>query len=321
VAIGTHILDLLASRIVFVTGKGGTGKTTLSVALARLAASRGRRVVLAEVDNHRPSIPEYFGVPTGWEPVQVAANLAITNITWLEALADWLGTVVPATRIVKMILSNRMVRLFLDVTPGSREIVILARVLALARTHDLVVVDLPASGHAISLFLVPYRALLVFLTGPIRKIATEIVETLRSAGTQVVLVALPEEMVVNETVQTWHALQDLAPELRPGIVFLNQGLEPTLSEGERVLLGRLATRVDLSPLRPDPGDAIGAAEWVLAGLWEADREETTVSARRRIERETGAHAVTVPLLAAGEGHGHLAREVEAVLKGLLEESA
>lgn len=315
------ILDLLRRGTVYVTGKGGTGKTTLAVALARLGAAQGRKVVLVEVDNHRPSLTEHLGTVPTFEPVLVAPNLAISNITWPEALADWLTGVVPASRIVKLILSNRMVRLFLDVTPGSREMVIFARILALARQYDLVVVDLPASGHAVSFFLVPHRALLVFLTGPIRKLASDIVESLRSGGSEILLVTLPEEMVVNETVETWAALGSLAPELQPRTVFLNQGLEPSLSPDERVLLDRLVAR-GLSPQVP-PSRQEGAqdplAQLVLAGLWEADREQATAQARERLVRETGVRVLTVPLMGQGEGPADLSRRVEGLLRrGLFE---
>lgn len=306
-------MDWTGRGILLVTGKGGTGKTTVSVAVAQLAATQGRRVVLVEVDNHRPSLLDYFRGTPSYEPHAVAPNLDISNITWIEALADWLTGVVPAQRVVRLILSNRMVRLFLDVTPGSREMVVFARLLALRESYDLVVVDLPASGHAVSFFLVPYRALSIFFAGPIRLLAERIVEELRRETTRIVLVSLPEEMVINETIETWHALRDLAPELTVRAVILNQALEPSLSEAEQTLLRRLEREGTGST---DPL----AEELVRAGRWEAEREATTADALDRIGRETTARVIPVPLLASTGGPATIATRVEGLLRRSTERS-
>jgi MinD-like ATPase involved in chromosome partitioning or flagellar assembly len=297
---------LMAARLLFVTGKGGTGKTTIAMAMARAAAAQGRRVVLVEVDNQRPSLTEHFGQVPAYEPVNVAPNLWIGNVTWSEALAEWLGRFVPVQRVVKLVLGNRMVRLFLDVTPGSREVVTFARLQQLGEAFDLVVVDMPASGHAVSFFRVFTRASSLFTAGPVRATMDAALEILAAPSTHLVFASLPEEMVVNETIETWQRLREGIPSLSMPLVVLNQGLVPTLSPGEAVLIERLA--------RQDPGsgeEGRRRAALLRAGRWEAQREQATGEAMERLQQCTTMALLVAPLM--GTGPADRVRRMEALL--------
>lgn len=304
--------ELLESRLLLVTGKGGTGKTTSAVALARLAADRGRRVVLVEVDNQHPSLSEHFGVRPEYEPRTVAPGLDIANLTWMECLVEWLRGVVPVVRLVRLILNNRMVRLFLDVAPGSREMVVFARLLDLVEEYDLVVVDLPASGHAVSFFLVPYRASSLFQTGPLHRSSHDILATLRKASTRIVVVSLPEEMVVNETVETCEALEEIAPELAVSGVILNQALEPRFSDAQKDLMERLYRRFGHPEASADEHQRL-RQELVRAGRWEAERELATAEAVRRIRSGPCSHVQVVPVLVGDETPGSVVQQVATIL--------
>ena len=79
-------------------------------------------------------------------------------LTWQNALEDWLADTVKSRTIVQMILSNRVAMIFLDATPGAREIVILAKIISLLEEWDQVIVDLPASGHALGILQAPKTA-------------------------------------------------------------------------------------------------------------------------------------------------------------------
>jgi anion-transporting ArsA/GET3 family ATPase len=307
--VGSGLERLLGARLLFVTGKGGTGKTTLALALARAVAGQGRRVCVAEVDNHRPSLTEYYGVVPGFEPTPVAPGLAVTNITWFEALQEWLGRFVPVQRVVRLILGNRMVKLFLDVTPGSREVVTFARLMQLQERFDLVVVDMPASGHAVSFFRVFSRATSLFPAGPVRRTMDEALACIARADTQLVLCALPEEMVINETVETWSQLAEVAPSLSVPLVVLNKALPPTLTSHEQLLLERLGSAGVSGEL---PGGE-AARELIRAGCWEAERERATGLAQARLREQTALDLLLVPMMGAGGGVGTRVRRLEALL--------
>lgn len=299
---------LLQSRLVLVTGKGGTGKTTLSAALGRVSAERGRRTVIAEVDVLRPALTAMVGTAPTYAPVRVAPQLDICNLTWREALVEWLEGAVPAPRMVKKILDNKLVQTFLDATPGVRETVILSRVVTLAERYDQVIVDMPASGHAISLLGVPNVALGLMRGGPIRERAAQVLAQLSRPDTALSIVALPEEMVVNETIELWERLRKEVPTLRMPMVALNRAAVPSLSEGERALLDRLAAAPGLPP---------EAAELLLAGRWEASLEAGTADALRRLGEALPAEVVRFARLGAlGGGAGGPQRVVQQMVAAL-----
>ena len=156
------------------TGKGGTGKTRVAAALGLASGEAGRRVLVVEVDAQRSALAEAFGTPITDTPTPVASNVWAANITFKPALRDWLDRTVRVSRIVGMILKNPMVSVFLDVTPGAREIVILSAVVGHLDNFDQVIVDMPASGHAVGMLKIPDTAHRLMRTGPIHDRAGEI---------------------------------------------------------------------------------------------------------------------------------------------------
>jgi len=278
---------LLSERLLFVTGKGGTGKTALASAIGRLAAERGRRTLICEVDIQKPSLTPVFGVVPTWTPQWVARNLAVCNLEWKPALEEWLERTVPGQRVVRLILSNPVVQVFLEATPGSREVVILSKIASLVESWDMVIIDMPASGHALGMLRVPNLALRLMSAGPIRKRAEEVLSLFAREDSGLVLVALPEEMVVNETVETWQAIRAEVPKLPIPAVILNRAATPTLTDDERALLERL---VEAHPEDPQ------ARELLLAGRWEAGLEADTAETLRRLNDEIGVPVLPFPRL-------------------------
>jgi anion-transporting ArsA/GET3 family ATPase len=294
---------LFRSRVLFVSGKGGTGKTAIAAAIGRLAASQGRKTLVLELDNQRPSLTSIFGVRPSYVPAEVQKNLAIANVEWVDALGDWLEDMVSLPRVVRLIMKNRMVSVFLEATPGARDLVVLWRVMSLARSYDLVVVDMPASGNAVAMLSVAHTARRLFDTGPIRRCAEDLLNLYGQPDTRLVLVAIPEEMVVNETVETTRrVLTDLAPVKVP-LVLLNRSTPPSLAPAEtRLLDGLLAT----------PSEGL-AAEVLEAGRWEAQLETATADALARLGNELSLPVLVLPVLARGEGAGRVVGQLTAAL--------
>ncbi len=282
---------LFRSRVLFVSGKGGTGKTSVAAAIGRLAATQGRRALVLELDNQRPSLTSIFGVRPRYVPTEVAKNLSIANVEWVDALGDWLEAIVNLPRVVRLIMRNHIVSVFLQATPGARDLVVLWRVMALARSYDLVVVDMPASGNAVAMLSVAHTARRLFEQGPIRRCADDLVNLYHQPDTRMVLVSLPEEMVVNETIETARRIgADLAP-LEVPIVVLNRATPPSLSAAESALLAALLAQ---------PTDGL-AREVLEAGRWEAELEAATEEALARLHTELALPVLVLPVLARGEG--------------------
>jgi arsenite/tail-anchored protein-transporting ATPase len=280
--------DLLDHRLLFVTGKGGTGKTSLSAAIGLRCAAEGRRTVVVEIENHAPTLPSVLGVRPSYQPQFAAPNLAVCNLTWDHALEDWLALNLPIERVRHLVLSNRIVQTFLVATPGAQETVILSKIVALLEGWDTVVVDLPASGHALGLLRVPAITIRMVRSGPIRARALAILGRLRSKDVAILLVAMPEDMIVTETLETAERFQREVPEIAIAAVILNRSSLPTFTESERILLERLSSAKD--PRAED-------AELLLAGRWEESLEHAT---REALERLTpiGAPIYDFPRLGA-----------------------
>jgi len=294
---------LLDSKLVLVTGKGGTGKTTFSSALAVLGAATGRRTLLAEIDSQRPAFTPIFGTEPAFAPTRIRDGLDFCNLRWMDALNAFLKGLVPSRRVVNLILANRMVSRFLDFTPGSQEIVTLSALSEHVGKYDLVIADLPASGHAFSLLDVTRSALGLFRSGPVRSRAQELRGMLLADTTRAALTALPEEMVVNETIETGNKLQHYELVGHPPLVFLNRATLPTLVAEERALIHRLAAE-RLDPIQ---------AEFVRAGRWEDELEQGTAESAGRLTGALGYEPVMIPPAPAGGSPRQIVESVAAHL--------
>jgi len=281
------IKELLSSKLVLVSGKGGTGKSAISAALGTLGAKSGRDTIVVEVDVNRPAMNGIFGVDSQFTPKMVSANLSVSNLDWASSLTRWIVRTVPAGRLVKHLLSNKFIRAFLDVAPGNRETVVLSEIGQLVERYDLVIVDMPASGHTISLLDFPRTMLNLFSSGPIRREGERSAALLSDAGTNLVLVALSEEMVVNETIETHRRVHEVASELKEPLIFLNRSQDNLFSKNEALILSEHLTGSD-SPLR-------------TAGEWRLELEAATKSAHDRLERETSASVIILPEVTHKEG--------------------
>jgi anion-transporting ArsA/GET3 family ATPase len=185
---------------------------------------------------------------------------------------------------VRSILDNELVRRFLDFVPGSQELVTVSAIVDLLDKYDVVVVDLPASGHAFSMLDITRSALGLFRGGPIRKRVVELRRALADARTRMLIVALPEEMVVNETLETADRMQRYDLTGGTSIVLLNRAIPPSLTAGEGVLLDRLSSL-------PLSG---AAAELVAAGRWERSLEQAAAEAIERLTEALERAPITVP---------------------------
>jgi anion-transporting ArsA/GET3 family ATPase len=218
---------LADKRLVFVTGKGGVGKSTVALALGIAAARRGLRTIVAELSGQARAA-ETFGVapPTG-EEVRLAEHLHATSVGVDEALEEYLHE--RAGRVGDLLSASRAFHAFAGATPGMRELMTIGKAWELAqdprrisgkRPYDLVVVDAYATGHALAALRTPATFAEIARVGPIASQGRTIDVSLRDpAHTAVLAVALPEEMPVTETLALRRGLRDaLGLELAGAVV-------------------------------------------------------------------------------------------------------
>ncbi len=274
------------SSVIIVAGKGGVGKTTVSAALARTAARSGLSVLIVELEGKsgltsalgHPELLSYDEVvlsPAGAEAADGGprAEIRARTVTPDDALLEYLVDH-GLRRVSKRLVNSGALDVVATAVPGIRDILVLGKVKQLerARRADLIVVDAPAAGHAIT-FLTSAQGLLDSArVGPIRAQAAEVVDLL-SDGTrcQVVLVTLPEETPVNETVETAYKLEDrVGTSLGPVIV---NGIYPHLDHLDTDPVE--AAAVAGVTLEPGEAEALRAAAEFRRRREEGQAEQVT----------------------------------------------
>jgi anion-transporting ArsA/GET3 family ATPase len=222
-----------SSRVMVVAGKGGVGKTTVAAALARAAAGRGMNVLLIalEVTSALPALlgsPERLAYEETLFEAPSGGRVRARVITPDEALLEYLDDH-GFKRISKRLVNSGAIDVVSTAIPGIKEILVLGKVKQLEkeRAADLIILDAPAAGHAVSLLTSAHGLLDAARGGPVRDNAKDVVELLTDKDRcQVLLVTLPEETPVNELVETAYRLEDEVG-VALGPIFVN-GCYPVL---------------------------------------------------------------------------------------------
>lgn len=263
--------NVLDRRLLFVSGKGGVGKTTIAGALALRAAELGKRTLLCEVTADSAFKHVFDSPSVGFEPSRLQHNIWAALLDPTQSLVSFLTRFVKIKRVAKALVSNRVARRFFDAAPGVLETVVLERIGHFLNhdSHryghfDLVIVDLPSSGHAVSFLDVPRAMAKVIKVGALAQHLNELADLIADPQeVELLLVALPEEMPVRETIELW----DLARErLQVAIttIIMNRMRSTGVSEEEANSLRSLEVPRDSHPL-------LKAAK--LTATWEErDRE-------------------------------------------------
>jgi Oxyanion-translocating ATPase len=210
--------ELLDKRLVIVTGKGGVGKSTIALAIGMAAADAGKRTIVCEISATEGLSRVFHRAEVGFNEVQMADNLWAISIDPDESMREYVLLQLKVRAARDLLFRSKIFNYLAAATPGLKELVTIGKIWELSqaerkvkgsRKYDLVVVDAPATGHGVGFLQTPRTFANVARVGPIAAQA----ETLDAfitdqKQTGIAIVALPEEMPVNETAMLEHDLTE-----------------------------------------------------------------------------------------------------------------
>jgi anion-transporting ArsA/GET3 family ATPase len=289
------IPELLDKRLVFVTGKGGVGKTTVAVALGLRAAQEGKRTIVCEVSSQENASRIFDHTSVGFHEVEMEENLWSISIDPDESMREYVLLQLKVRAMRDMLFRSRIFNYLAAATPGLKELVTIGKIWELAqldrkvkqgRKYDLVIVDAPATGHGIGFLQTPRTFAAIARVGPIHSQAQQLdrlITDQKHTGTAIV--SLPEEMPVNETAALEH---DLREDVGVAVdrIYMNGVYPQRFSNEEAERLAELAVDED--------GDGVRAA--ARAAVSEHGRARSQRAQLARLRRRVDAPVKALPFL-------------------------
>lgn len=276
---------LLSRRLIFVTGKGGVGKTTVALALGLLASQAGKRTIVADLGGEG-DLREHA----------VAPGLHRISVDPQSAMEEYLSVKVPGPAGA-LLRQSRLFQTFAMATPGMRELLCMGKLWELAQferrtpdagAYDLVIVDAPASGHGSALLRTPRTFAEIAHVGPIARQARAIADTIADPSfTAAVAVSIAEEMPVNETLELRDALAAAPDPVELYAVILNARYPDRFSD---------ADAGEIAALKHAAGAPAGAGTALDVALAEHRRAVSQAAQEQRLRSEFGERLRVLPYL-------------------------
>ena len=255
--------DLLDRRLIFVTGKGGVGKTTVAAGLALLASQRGKRTLVCEVDAKGDLADFYETGPVRYDAREVQPGLFAMAMDTERSLDEYLRIFLRVPVMGRIGPVARMFDFVATAAPGVKEILTVGKLCyeVRERHYDLVVVDAAATGHVVGHLAAPQAINTLVQVGLIRSQTDWMLAILSDpVRTGLVVVATPEEMPVTETIELTRRVR-AETTVQLAAVVVNRVLPELFGRGEEEVFERLvaAPRAEVDAVVGGPVEPLLAA--------------------------------------------------------------
>jgi hypothetical protein len=318
----THALmiceNLFQKKLLFLSGKGGVGKSILAASLALCAARTGRRILLVELDTIE-TLPGIFGVSVRQDPYReytLEERIRCLHVDGRSGLEEYLEMVLKSKRLTRRIFRSPIYQYFVNIAPGLKELMAVGKLWDLAQKidpgtgqplHDLIIVDTPATGHTLSYLQMPITAADTVRKGFVNKEAQKVVDLLRDpARTSFNIVTTLAEMPVNEGLEL-HAQVTRRLHVPLGYFFINQ-VYPVFFQGtEHNAFLAWKKSVTRANKHPEEEAILACAE-----SWGCRRAAQEIQHARLLKERTDP-MVVLPLVSGAETDLEVARHLSRIL--------
>lgn len=307
---------LLDRKLLFVTGKGGVGKTTIATALGILSAERGKRVLLCEVEP-KGEVGRYFGVrEIGFEPVEVRTDLFVMEMDTERALSEYLRLYLKVPIPTKIGPIARTFDFVSKAAPGVREILVVGKLCYEVRekNYDIVIADSTATGHVVSQLASPQGVNELFGVGLVKDQTKWMIDILKDEHQSgICLVSTAEETPVDEAAELAERLRsETGVSLVLGI--LNKMVPKIFSEAEESYFNEIVSSPMLPVIRRVLGEGIDALVDATS-LWKALAASNHQNAERfKSSLGTSIPTIEIPLIPGMTAGVGIVREVAETIE-------
>lgn len=265
----------LGHRLLFFTGKGGVGKSTVAAATAVHAVARGKRVLLVEVDDKGNAAALFEHAPVGFDPVEVHPGVHAMQMRTEASLREYLKLNLRVPVLGRLGPIAHMLEFVANAAPGVKEILTIGKICWEVRESiegradwDLVVVDAAATGHVVAQLDSPRAIRELVQVGPVRTQTEWMTELLADPSiTALNVVTTPEEMPINETIELVNTVRD-GIDVPLGSIVVNRVLPEPLTRTDAPLFAALRTSDGTEALRevvgPGAEDVLDATGLAVA---------------------------------------------------------
>jgi len=205
---------LFDKKLLLITGKGGVGKSTLTLSLGKAALQQGKRVLLITFPGQNLIANLYsLKSPLGYKAQKLEKNLYALGLDAQQSLREYALRQVKLEILYRYVFKNKVVKYFIEVTPGLNDLLFFGKIYDFVlgkkkKSYDLIILDMPATGHGITMLQTPRKIIDMIQVGPLYKNAKAMNAMLSNSQlTGICIATLAEEMPVNETLEMAEKIQ------------------------------------------------------------------------------------------------------------------